>query len=192
MILVTGATGTTGNAVARKLLKMGQEIRVFVRDPEKAREMGLGSAEIIEGDFNNADSVKAALDGVDKAYMVFYAYPDLTPLENGFVDRGKESGVEHIVRLSVLQSVIDHNLQLGKIHREREKCLEDSGIAWTHLHPHFFMQNYIRMKDVIKNKKAIFSPITDARVCPVDVEDIGEVAAIALTQSGHESKTYEL
>jgi predicted amino acid dehydrogenase len=65
MILVLGATGTTGGEIARQLIAEGQRPRLLVRNPERAREFQ-GKAEIVQGDLERTDSLSAAMKGVEE------------------------------------------------------------------------------------------------------------------------------
>ncbi|MEZ5345660.1 MAG: SDR family oxidoreductase [Pyrinomonadaceae bacterium] len=73
-ILVTGATGYIGGRLIPKLLDAGHEVRVFVRDPRRLRgKQWAEDVEIAQGDLNNADEIKSAMDGIDTAYFLVHA-----------------------------------------------------------------------------------------------------------------------
>lgn len=61
LILVTGATGQQGGAVAKALLTKGQKIRVMTRHPEKASSLAQAGAEVVKGNLTNASELQAAL-----------------------------------------------------------------------------------------------------------------------------------
>ena len=75
VILVTGATGLTGGAVAQHLLKGGCRVRALVRDPNKdaAQALEKQGAEVVQGDLDDRMSLDRALRGV---YGVF-SFPNL-------------------------------------------------------------------------------------------------------------------
>ena len=70
MILVTGATGTVGSEVVRRLLAAGERPRALVRDPDKARERLGEQVEHVVGDLNRTETIGAALAGVDRLFLV--------------------------------------------------------------------------------------------------------------------------
>jgi nucleoside-diphosphate-sugar epimerase len=64
-ILVTGATGKVGSRLARRLAQRGDQVRALVRDRVRAAELRDVGIELVEGDLLNADSLTAAVGGVD-------------------------------------------------------------------------------------------------------------------------------
>ena len=76
-ILVTGATGQQGGAVARALLAKGQKVRVMTRHPEKAASLAKAGAEIVQGDLTNQAILQMALRGVHGVFAMS------TPFEAG-------------------------------------------------------------------------------------------------------------
>src|SRR5579883_3137872 len=104
-ILVVGATGQQGGAVARALLAQGQKIRVMTRQPEKAAALAAAGAEVVTGSFTDAAALQRALDGVRGVFAMS------TPFEAGMdeevtqgirlADAAKQAGVAHYVYTSV-------------------------------------------------------------------------------------------
>jgi uncharacterized protein YbjT (DUF2867 family) len=191
MILVTGATGTSGAAIVRALLERAERPRVLVRDPEKAAALLGDDVEIARGDTNDPDSLDAALEGVDRTLMLSPSIPELAQLEANVVDAAQRAGVKHVVKFSVFGADANSSMRFQRQHAESERRLKDSGIAWTMLRPTFFMQNLFGLRDSIRGG-AIYMPTGDGRASHVDVRDIAAVAAVALTDSGHEGKAYEI
>ncbi len=148
-ILITGATGHQGGAVARHLLKVpGFEVRALTRDPEKpaARTLsGLG-AEIYKGDLDDSSSVKRALEGV---YGVFSVQNFFDTGREGEIRQGKSlveasrtAGVKHFIYTSVVSANRNTGLPHFETKWEIEQYLHRAGVAWTILRPAFFMENW--------------------------------------------------
>src|SRR3979411_2376449 len=76
-------------------------------------------------------------------------------------------------------------LGIGRLHRQPEKIIEDSGISYTFLRPGSFMQSFLPTKfffgQTIKTQNAFYFPAGDGRIGFVDVRDIASVAVQALT-----------
>ncbi|MDB5083310.1 MAG: hypothetical protein JWN30_196, partial [Bacilli bacterium] len=92
MILITGATGNVGREVVQQLHDLGHRIRVLSRNPAKI--LWPVDVEVIKGDLTDSEAVKAALNGVNKVFLV------LVPGSDQFPELAKQHGVDHIVFLS--------------------------------------------------------------------------------------------
>jgi uncharacterized protein YbjT (DUF2867 family) len=189
MILVLGATGTTGGEVARQLIAKGQRPRLLVRSPQKAREFE-GKAEIVEGDMDSKESVASALKGIEKLYLVSAGVNGMD-LEINAVDAAKKAGVRHVVKLSVIGADAPA-MTFSKWHARSEKHLMGSGLAWTMVRPGNFMSNALMWAETIKTQGAFYQPTGEGRWAAIDPADIGAVAVAALSGSGHEGKAYSL
>ncbi len=66
--LLTGATGTVGNAIARALVRRGRPVRALVRAPERARSCLPADVELVRGDVTDAASLRSAIDGCMAVY----------------------------------------------------------------------------------------------------------------------------
>jgi uncharacterized protein YbjT (DUF2867 family) len=110
---------------------------------------------------------------------------------NRFVDQAKQAGVKHIVKLSAFGCDMEPGILLGRAHRAVEKYVEASGLAWTFLRPNNFMQNFIHFHAPDKQGN-IYLPWGNGAVSFIAAEDIGAVAARALSSEGHAKKAYTL
>ncbi|MEK4736884.1 MULTISPECIES: SDR family oxidoreductase [Bacillus] len=181
MILVTGATGNVGGEVVKGLIQRKAIFKVATRRRE---------AEGVYFDFENRSSVKTALKGVTKLFLI--RPPHLADAKKYFqpvIDAAKEIGVKQIVFLSLLG--VEKNPIVP--HAKIESIIKDSGIPYTFLRPSFFMQNLLSQHgDELRNEKIIEVPAGKGKTSFIDVRDIGEVAAKILTEEGHEFKAYAL
>ena len=75
------------------------------------------------------------------------------------------------------------------MHAEIESYLERSGVTWTHLRPSQFMSEYLREGPTIVADSAFFLPLEDAKLAPVDIEDIAKAALALLHTPGHRMLT---
>jgi len=188
-ILVTGATGTIGRDVARQLSGKGVAVRAGVRDQAKAKKE-LPDIALVPFDFENEKMFSAALEGVEKVFLLPPLLPNQLELMNRFVDAAKRAGVGHIVKLSAIG--IDDETQSTAIkwHGASERHIRESGVAFTFLRPNSFMQNFITYFP--PRNGAIYLPWGNGTASFVDTRDIANVAAKALTSDGHEGKIYTL
>jgi len=192
MILITGATGKTGGEVARQLAAAGVPFRALVRSPDKAAEIPQLGATIVVGDLADKESLKLALDGVEKAFLVLSNDEQQLVLEKQFTDAAVAGGVKHLVYLSSLESVPESKNPITQNHVAAENYIRKSGLIWTIIRPTFFMQNLASSATRIKDAGQIVMPAGNGTVSATDLRDVGEVIRIVLTEPGHENKSYDL
>jgi uncharacterized protein YbjT (DUF2867 family) len=189
MLLVTGGTGHVGRELVHELDATGTEFRVLVRDP--ARAAGLPErAERVVGDLGQPATLAPAFDGVDR---VFLLVPGIgTDHTAHAIAAAKAAGVRHIVYLSSYAVLGDPLPAMGRWHHEREQMMLASGLFTTFLRPCGFMTNVFDWLPTIRESGYVLDPVGPGRAAPIDPADIAAVAALALTQEGHQGKEYVL
>lgn len=193
MILVTGATGLNGTALVRKLSAKGVPLRALVRSAAKAAEIAaLPNVEIAIADMAKPETLPAALAGVDRAMLNSSADPAMVEVQSNFTAAAAKAGVRHVVKLSGIMPELDSPFRFARMHGEIEKRLEASGMAFTHLRAGEFMPSYFRQVPMILAKGALFLPMENQRIASIDIGDLAEIAALVLTNPGHEGKIYPL
>jgi uncharacterized protein YbjT (DUF2867 family) len=188
MILVTGATGTIGNDVLRRLAAVGERPRAFVRDPQMAGHRLGDGVEYVVGDLDRPDTVAAGLAGVDRVFLLTRQNARQPEWERTVIDAAVRSGARHLVKLSVFRADERSPLQIARQHREAERAVERSGLTYTIVRPVFLMQNLPGML----RQGAIRTATGDGRVAMVDARDVAAVAVDALISRASEGKTYTL
>jgi len=191
MILVTGSTGNVGGELVVQLAGKGHAVRAIVRNAKEATGKLPTTVDIAVGDFGNVDSLAAAMRGVAKVYSLVPFTAALAQHDANVLAAAVRAGVKHVVKHSVLGAQWEGNL-LGRWHRAGEKALEASGLAWTFVRPGGFSSNALQWLGSIKQAGAVFYPTGDGKLAPIDPRDIAAVAAVALTQPGHEGKAYDV
>ena len=193
MILLTGATGTTGREVVKELKAAGAAgVRVLARDHSRAAFAAEAGFETVAGDFERPETLGPALAGVERALLLTPPSPHTFELQRGFVEAAKRAGVRHVVKLSVYGADPSEPEGFLKWHGQAEEALEASGLAYTMLQPNFFMQNLLGQAAQIAGQGAIYQATGDGRASMIDARDIAAVAARALTEGGHEGLSYVL
>jgi PPOX class probable F420-dependent enzyme len=193
MILVTGTTGLSGSAVIRACVDARLPVRALVRDPAKTSAQSVPSTvEVVLGDMLKPATLEGALDGVERVLMISGPEERMVETQCTFIDAAKRAGVRHIVKLSGMGCWATATFRFARMHAEIERYLEGSGVAWTHLRPSTFMQTFLREVPTIVNGGTLNLPMADAKLSPVDVGDIAEVALAVLRGDGHEGGRYEM
>jgi uncharacterized protein YbjT (DUF2867 family) len=193
MILVTGATGKNGTEIIKRLSGRGERIRAMVHKRTDILNVTHNCAlQFVEADFDDATSLRKALDGVQRAFLVTNSSEKAEERQLRFVALARESGVKHIVYLSQLHASLDSPLRFLRYHAVVEEALRRSGMSYTNLRPNLYMQGLLMFGQLIASEGRFFAPVGDARVSVVDVRDVASVAVAALTQTKHEGKTYDI
>jgi uncharacterized protein YbjT (DUF2867 family) len=187
MILVTGATGQQGGAVARQLLKQpGFAVRAFTRDSAKpaARSLAQAGAEIVRGDLDDPASVRRALEGAWGAFSV------QNFMETGYdgeirqgkllADAAKAASVQHFVYTSVVSADRKTGLPHFESKWQIEQHIHHCGLPYAILRPAFFMQNwYGFLREPILNGTLPLPLNPQTALQQISVEDIGAFAVLA-------------
>ena len=185
LILVCGATGSQGGAVARRLLDGGFRVRALTRDPQKPEAQALADkgAEVVQGDMDDRSSIDRVLEG---AYGVFSVqnfwetgYDREVRQGKTVADAAKAAGVDHLVYSSVGSAHRQTGIPHFESKREIEEHVRRIGLPYTILRPVFFMQNWEWMREMILGGTLAQPLDPDRPFQHVAVEDVGAFAAIA-------------
>src|SRR5690242_16481446 len=125
MILVTGATGRVGGEVVRQLVAAGVEVRAFVRSGPAAASKLPAGVEIAQGDFEHPETLSAAMQGIEKVYLLVPGTPQMPAQEAAALEAAKRAGVKHVVKHSVM-GAREPAIALARLHRSSESAIEAS------------------------------------------------------------------
>ena len=187
IILVTGATGRQGGAVAAALLKTGFKVRGLSRNPEseRAQAMTERGVSMVKGDFNDSTSLDSAMRGVYGVFLVtnFWEHGFEAEVQQGknVVDAAGRNKLEHLIFTSVANADEATGIPHFESKYEIEQYIHSVNIPYTILRPVSFMENWEYSKERI-NAGKISSPFSlGTRVQHISVRDIGRMAALAFT-----------
>jgi uncharacterized protein YbjT (DUF2867 family) len=188
-ILVTGATGKQGGAVAHQLLAKGYPVRAMTRKPDDAPAKALAAkgAEIVKGDLDDAASLDRALTGIWGIWAVQNTWEAGVEREEEQGKRlakaAKEKGVQHYVYTSVGSA----HRKTGIPHFENKWRIEETvrGLKFpSHviLRPVYFMENLLSPWTLNGDKLMVaLKPETSLQM--IAVEDIGKYGLLAFEQA---------
>lgn len=188
-ILVTGATGNTGRAIVDALVERGALVRAMVRAEADRGKLPAGVDSVV-ADFDDTAAIAAALDGAERAYLVTPSSEKAEEQQKRFADLAAKAGTRQLVVLSQLGSQEHSPVRFLRYHAAVEQHVRDLGIGYTFLRPNLYFQGLLMFAGSVSTSGTFYAPIGDAAVSAVDVRDIAAVAAVALTESGHEGATY--
>ncbi|MBI4872508.1 MAG: NmrA/HSCARG family protein [Candidatus Riflebacteria bacterium] len=185
-VLVTGATGKQGGAVARALLANGHRVRALTRSPESvaAKELERLGADLVTGDFNNPVSLERAVKEMDAVFAMSTPYeggPDLETRQGiALADAAKAAAVRHFIYTSVAAADRSTGIPFFDSKVPVEQHIRGLGIPYTILGPVFFMDNFLGptwLPDLKKGRLTIALP-ADRPLQQIAVSDIGHFAAL--------------
>jgi NAD(P)H dehydrogenase (quinone) len=192
-VLVVGASGFTGGAVAAALEASPEQVEVVrasrdLATVESWRDSGRTAVRI---DLDDARTFPAALDGVDRIFLMAGYTSAMTHQTKTLVDASVDAGVGFAVHLGVFGDGRSTDPHFAW-HELVERYIEGSGLAWAHLHPHMFMENLLTSFGPRDGRMPW--PMGDKPTGWVAVEDIAAVAAKVLTEGpdGHAGRNYRL
>jgi len=192
--LITGATGATGGYTAHQLLEKGHTVRVLAhRLDERSEQLQRLGAEVVFGDFLDFDSVRAALNGVQRAYFCYPISPGLVQATAQFAQAAKEAGVEITVNMSQKSARSDAKSEAARQHWLSERVFDWSGVPAVHLRPTFFAEWLLNLAPMIRQGRMPAPFGSTGRHAPVAAEDQARLIVGILQNPGpHMGKTYPL
>ena len=186
MILVSGATGNAGGGVVNRLLEVGAEVRAAVRSGSEDRLPE--GVEAVAADLNDPDSMRRAAEGTTAAFLLS-GYQGI----DGSLASLADEGLERVVLLSSSAAPTGKlDNAIAAYHIRAQQAVRESGLPWTFLQPNSFMSNAYRWLPQLEKGDVIRAPFADVAISVIDPDDLGAVAARALTTADHEGRTYRL
>lgn len=191
-ILITGATGNVSMGVIAQLKGSGHTLRALVRNLDKAQELTRQGVELHVGDLEKPWTLAPAFAGADTVWVLAAPGPRAPEQSSNALWAARQGGARHVVRMSAVGAAHDAPTINSRLHALSDAELAGSGIPFTILKPHFFMQNLLMAAQSVAGQGAMYLALGDARLGFIDSRDISEFAAQVLTTPGHEGKTYTL
>ena len=184
-ILVIGATGSQGGAVADHLLDRDVEVHALTRDPSQDEALALEDrgATPIEGNLEAVDTLESAMDDVDAVYCVtnFWEHGYEAEVEQGVnaAEAAAAADIEHYVYSSVGGAERDTGISHFDSKYEVEQRIEELDLPATIVRPVYFMQNLEGMRETILDGTLAMGLERHVPLQLVDVDDIGALVAEA-------------
>ena len=191
-VLVTGATGSVSSALRAELKdRPGIRIRALVRDPVKAHALKSDGHDVVVADLEEPDTLAEAFDGVDVVFLLTPASALEPSMGSNAVAAARRAGVRHVIRNSAIKAGHDAPNRNGRLHAQVEDALKTSGIPWTILRPHYYMQNLLSSAQSVASDGTLYMNMGPGRVGMIDARDVGVFAAKVIEDlDRHAGKTY--
>ena len=165
------------------LSQAGIPARALTRNLQKAQK--LPGITWVAGDLAKPETLATAFEGVKTVFLLTHYFEDMVALQRNAIAAARAAGVTHVVKVSAFAASDHSRAPIGRWHYQVEKELQASGLGWTMIRPHHFMQNLLAQAEYIVKDGAIYSPSGDGKIPYVDARDVAAVAFVTLTQPGH-------
>jgi uncharacterized protein YbjT (DUF2867 family) len=191
-VLISGATGDTGRAAVREAIALGLGVRAMVHNRDvRSEALETLGAEVVFGDLLEIDTVRAAMEGTDAAYLVWPVAPGLIHVTVNFAQAAREAGVSTVINLSQRSAnrfSTSHSCRDSFI---AEQVLNWSGLPVIHLRPTYFLEWLLYPWQLPYLRQGILRmPVGKGRHSPIAADDQGRViAALLKSPGGHIGKT---
>lgn len=183
LILVTGATGQQGGAVASALLAQGQKVRVMSRTPEKASALAQAGAEVVKGNLTTPSDLQAALQGVHGVFAMSTGFEAGMEAEvrQGIMlaDAAKQAGIAHYVYTSVGSAHRHTGIPHFETKWTVEQHIRTIGLPATILRPVWFMENFTTFAKPSAEGVMMLPMNPSRKLAMVALKDIGAFGAAA-------------
>jgi uncharacterized protein YbjT (DUF2867 family) len=193
-ILITGATGAVSSALIDvfKRAQPGVSLRALVRDEAKAAKLRGSGVQSVLGDLDVPESLGPAFEGIDDLWLLTAPGPRAPENSMNALHAARRGGVKRVVRLSAIGAAYDAPTRNGRLHALSDAELMASGLDWTILRPHIFMQNLLLFAPSIAGDGNFYMSLGEGRLGMVDTRDVAEVGAAALLDDSgrHHGKIY--
>jgi uncharacterized protein YbjT (DUF2867 family) len=190
-VLVAGANGKIGREVVFAVAARGRRVRAMVREANRAAVLEGKADEVVVGDYLDRASLRAALHGVSSALLVSPTAAEQFERETSFIEAAREAGLRRLVRISGAGAGHKVPVRLLRRHQEIDDVLTASGVPHVRIYPANFQDNLPDWVHGAASTGWFGTPIAPAdRFFMVNVRDIAAVAATALTEGGHDGRSY--
>jgi uncharacterized protein YbjT (DUF2867 family) len=187
-VAVTGATGDLGGRVARALAARGVDQRLIVRDPARAPQ--LPGADVAIASYEDSEAMARALTGVNVLFLVSgHEDPDRVSLHRSAIEGARLAGVERIVYTSFMGAAPQATFTYARDHCATEQAVRGAGINLTSMRNALYADvapRFVGADGVIR------APAGHGRVAWVARADVARLAAVLLTEPGHEGQIYDV
>jgi uncharacterized protein YbjT (DUF2867 family) len=190
MIVVSGASGMFGGAIAAELAARGVPVRGLVRREGAAAALREQGVEPVMGDMDAPETLDAPLTDADTHFVVSPMDPHVAEREGNLLAAAQRAGVARVVKLF---GAVTHHDALGDLHRRSIAAIRDCGLDWALLSPSSVMETTLAMEAAgIAQDHAIFGSAGDGRVGLVALEDVARAGATLLSDGFERGRDYQV
>ncbi len=194
-IVITGASGQLGRLTAELVLDRmpDSEVILTTRRPEALSDLAERGASVRLADFDRPETLAEAFAGGE--ILLLISADDLgrrAAQHRAAIQAARKAGVSHVAYTSYLNPVEENPAVITPSHRDTEKALRESGLAWSALRHAFYAEYQVPAGAQAITTGQLVHNSGDGRIAYVSREDCAAVAAAVLITEGHEDKAYDI
>jgi uncharacterized protein YbjT (DUF2867 family) len=188
-VAVFGASGNVGSVLTDKLADRGAQVRAFYHPSTPPRAPFPDGVIEFADSFDDPEAIARAMHGADAVFLLTPPSDAQPRWQRSLVRSAVNAGVRRLVKLSAFESAADSPLQMGRWHHDGESAVAQSGLEHVIIRPQYFMQNLvIALREAARTGLFRHAAAPELQLGIVDVADVADVAAVLLTEPGHESE----
>lgn len=194
-IVVSGASGGLAGETISELLTRGvpfNRLILVTRTPEKLASFAERGAEVRAGDFSKPETLSTAFAGGRQLLLISTNGGDRVAQHTAAISAARRAGIKHIVYTSWVNATEDNPAAVARDHHLTEDALRRSGVPYTILRNQLYADGLISRGAKAVAAGEIVSNSGRGKWAPVTRADCAAAAAVVLTQSSHEGKTYDI
>ena len=186
-VAVFGASGNVGSVLTRTLADRGAQVRACYHPSSPPRPPFPDEVNEFVGSFDEPEAIARAMHGADAAFLLTPPSDAQPRWQRSLVDAAVRAGVGRLVKLSAFETAADSPLQMGRWHHDGELAVAQSGLEHVIIRPQYFMQNLATaLREGARTGVFRHAAAPDLQLGIVDVADVARVAAVLLSEPGHE------
>jgi NAD(P)H dehydrogenase (quinone) len=194
-IVITGASGQLGRLTAELVLDRvpASEVILTTRWPEALSDLAERGATVRQADFDRPETLAEAFAGGERLLLISTDVLDRRAAQHrAAIEAAREAGVRHVAYSSYLNPVEENPAAITPSHRDTERALRESGLAWTALRYAFYAEYQVSAGAQAIATGQLIHNNGDGKTAYVSREDCAAAAAAVLTTESHESRAYDI
>jgi uncharacterized protein YbjT (DUF2867 family) len=190
MIVVSGASGMFGGAIAAEIASRGTPVRGLVRREDAAAALRERGVEPVMGDMDVPEALDAPLAGADTLFIVSPMDEHIAQREANLLAAAQRAGVQRIVKL---HGAVEHHDRLSELHGQSIAAIQASGLDWALLSPSSVMETTLYSQaQAIIHAGGLYGCAGDGAGGIVALEDDARAGATVLVEGSQTGRDYQL
>lgn len=194
MLFVSGATGKLGREVLDLLLTKvpAEQVRTMARRPEALAAYAQRGVEVVQADYDQPESLKAALRGVHAALLISANELGRRVAQHqAFLNAACRAAVGRLVYTSLLRADVS-KLEVAAEHWQTEEAIRKSGMPATILRNGWYFENYTDRLAEMRAQRGLVGATREGRISAASRRDYAEAAVQVLRGKTGVGGTHEL